>query len=211
MLRLLVIALLLLNLVLAGLQLLQGQGQPTASSVEDPGGDVAAPAIRLLSELEQASHAAPGTAECFEAGPYETVDARDALLAAVAPQAAWLGLRETEASVETGSWVFLPVQPDFVTARSMAMTLRDAGFADAEVVMEGDFKYSVTLGYFRNETNAQKQFAEARSLGFPVQTRRQVEQQARYWLDFEQRTGAPYLAAAGMAESGLLRAIPCPD
>lgn len=212
MLRLLVIALLLLNVLLAALQLLQPPDRAAESVVQETDRAPGVPAIRLMSELERSSGAAPGTAECFEAGPYETAEARDGFLAEVAPNAAWIGLRESEATVETGTWVLLPVQPDFVTARSMAMTLRDAGFTDADVVMDGEWKHSVTLGYFRNEANARARQQEARSLGFPAQTRPQAEQRTRYWLDFEQRTGARYLAAAETDAAGpaLLRTIPCP-
>ena len=101
--------------------------------------------------------------------------------------------RETEAIVDSGTWVYLPVQPDRETARNMALTMRDAGLGDAEVVGAGEWLNSVSLGFYVNHGFALERRAEARSLGFPVQVRKQQKVQPRYWLDYEQRVGAPYV------------------
>lgn len=211
MLRLLVLALVLANLVLLGLQLLdRPDGAPSEAGTSRSGAE-AAPGITLLSEAGDELTGGRGTAECFAVGPFATEPERREALEEIAPIAVAIGQRQTEAEVLKGIWVHLPVQPDYITARSMALTLRDAGFPEANVVREGDWRHSVSLGYFLNDDNAQALLKEARSFGFDARRRPETETQPRYWLDYEQRTGAPYWqpGQSGTILAEQHRAIPC--
>ena len=193
MLRLLVIALLLANALLLGVQMLRPSEDGLPRQPASSPSALAVPPLVLLREMGEDETAMRGNAECFTVGPFESEDAKEAARAQIAPSAVAISLRETIATVDRGTWVYLPAQPDYLTARSMQLTLRDAGFADAVVVREGEWLNSVSIGYFLNENNAQAIFDDARSMGFPVERRRQQNPEQRYWLDYEQRVGAPYV------------------
>lgn len=215
MLRILVLVLVLANLLLLAMQVMERrQESPEAEAVQPAGddrGDV--PGIRLFSEMEREPGPIEGSAECFTAGPFESEEQVSAALGAIAPLAAAIGRRETRATVERGIWVYLPAQRDVATARNMALTLRDAGYADAAVVRDGEWNNTVSLGFFTSPANAQTLHDEARSLGFKVEMRPERVEQPRYWIDFEQRAGASYLQpgeGTGIGE-GLLRHVPCGD
>ena len=170
MLRIVVIALLLANALLIAVQLLARNERPPTLSVEtEPEPDDAGlPTLVLLSELDETEQGALGSAECFTLGPFVNEEDRDRARRLIAASAIAITQRQTEATVTRGTWVYLPVQPDYVTARSMALTLRDAGFRDATVVREGEWNNSVSLGYFLSDRNAQSVFSDARSMGFQV-------------------------------------------
>jgi hypothetical protein len=211
MLRVLVIALVLVNIGLIGVQVLERDREPGSAAVEVPRDEPEVPRLSLLSEMGEADQAPSGSAECFAVGPFESEGDRDLARRFVAGSAIAISLRQTVATVNRGTWVYLPVQPDYVTARSMALTLRDAGFADARVVRDGDWNHSVSLGLFLNDGSAQKVHREARSLGFPVETRLQENVEPRYWIDYEQRAGAPYVSPApdGVVTPDRHRLISC--
>lgn len=210
MLRVVVLTLVLVNLVLLAVQLLEQPEVRRAAPPAVPARSDDMATIRLLSEVEDPAPPS-GTAECFTAGPFTSPAETAAALRIIAPSAVAISQRQTEALSLRGTWVYLPVQPDYVTARNMALTLRDAGFSDARVVMDGDWKYSVSLGFFADRANAQARHDEARSLGFEVELRGETERQARYWIDYEQRTGAPYVrpGAEAVIRDEQHRTIPC--
>lgn len=214
MVRIVVIALVLANVMLLAFQLLRPQPPVTGVSVGavdpvDTTGPI--PEIRLMSELAEVTVNPEGTAECFTLGPFETEESKSEALKLLAGSAIAITERRTEAVVDRGTWVYLPVQPDYVTARSMALTMRDAGLGDVNVIMEGEWRFSVSLGYFSSEANAARRMREARSLGFAVETRTQRDIEPRYWVDYEQRAGAPYvvMSDAGPITPELQRYIPC--
>jgi hypothetical protein len=213
MLRIVFIALLLVNAVLLGLQVLDRKSIPDPGPAQDLSDQAELPGLVLLSEMAGAEDEPAGSAECFTVGPYDNEENRNLARRLVAGSAIAISQRQTVATIHRGTWVYLPVQPDYVTARSMALTLRDAGFADARVVRDGEWNNSVSLGYFLNEGNATRVHSEARSLGFAVEMRPQENVEPRYWIDYEQRAGAPYVAATpdGLITPDLHRLIPCGD
>ena len=113
--------------------------------------------------------------------------------------------------MDQGTWVYLPVQIDYITARNMALTMRDAGLGDVNVIRNGEWNNSVSLGYFASAENALQRAREARSLGFAVETRLQQDQQTRFWVDYQQRAGAPYVQVSeeGPIRPELHRYVPC--
>jgi hypothetical protein len=193
--RIAVIALVLVNMLLLAVQVLRQPEPEDASAAPAPeqASESTVPTIHLLSELPGAADLAQGTTECFSAGPFLSISEREAALDQVAGSALSIRQRETEATIDSGTWVFLPVQPDRETARNMALTMRDAGLGEVEVVGAGEWEDSVSLGFYVNHGFALERQAEARSLGFPVEVRKQQKVQPRYWLDYEQRVGAPYV------------------
>jgi hypothetical protein len=213
MLRIVFIALLLVNAVLLGLQAIDRSPLGAPGPAQDPTDQTEVPGLVLLSEMAGLDDEPAGSAECFALGPYQNEDERNLARRLMSGSAIAISQRQTFATIQRGMWVYLPVQPDYVTARSMALTLRDAGFAEARVVRDGEWNNSVSLGYFLDEANAAQVHREVRSLGFPVEMRPQENVEPRYWIDYEQRAGAPYVVPTpdGPITPELLRLIPCGD
>jgi len=216
MLRVLAITLVLINVLLLALQAMRppDRQQPAgvSAALEEAADD--APTIYLLDELPGAPGVQDGTAECFSVGPFTAAEQRDAALDLLAGSALAVTYRQTEAIVDSGTWVYLPPLADRETAENMALTMQDAGLGEAVVIEVGEWRNAVSLGFFTNRAYALERYDEARSLGFKVQARTQQGVEPRYWLDYEQKLGAPYLIPleATAIPPELHRAIPCaPD
>lgn len=209
MLRLLAITLVLLNVVLLGVQALRPPAPPAAVDTPEIDGDVAS--IYLLDELPGAPGGRDGTAECFSVGPLTSLRQQEAALDLVSQAALNIRSRQTEATVESGTWVYLPPLADRETARNMALTMRDAGLGEVAVITVGEWDNAVSLGFYANSAFAGQRVAEARSLGFAVESRTRRAIEPRYWLDYEQKLGAPYVTPSGdtAIPPELHRAIPC--
>jgi hypothetical protein len=212
MLRILVIALLLANVTLVGFELLQPDRLAAAEQAADIQRDEP-PTLQLFSEMSEPEQQKLGHGGCFTAGPFESEAEKEAARRLIGQSAKTLTERQTTATVNQGVWVYLPVQPDYVTARNMSLTLRDAGFPDAVVIDDGEWRNAVSLGYFLDERNAQHLFDEVRSLGFPVKMRQQEMRQPHFWIDYVLRDGAAPVADSGDGPipPAMQRAIPCSD
>jgi len=105
------------------------------------------------------------SASCVEWGSFTLVDAPKAEQAL---QPLSLGPRLSQRRTEelAGWWVFIPPQPNRQTAVKKAAELKSLGIDEFFVVSEeGPFRWSVSLGVFRNEDAAQTRLKALRSKG----------------------------------------------
>ena len=209
--RLIVIALLAGNLLLAAFQ--ASRATPEDHSVQPivrP--DMSnVPSIRLLSELESGADAVTPERQCFTVGPFETGASKDVVRVSLLEHTDVIHERTTQALMELGYWVALPAFETFAEAGEAARELRKSGLEDLAVVNGEAGDYLVSAGYFLDESNALGRRDQVRELGYSAVTRLQREAQPRYWLDYELATGAP-LASPMLADSipvGMHRAVPC--
>lgn len=211
-LKLIIIALLAANLLLLGLEAAK---PPLDMSNDLQAGTPQAdplPGIRLLSELADVDSPQSGR-QCFTVGPFEGRPTVDAIVEMLGAYTSALSLRETEAFVDRGYWVYLPPYGDERGARQALKTLYDAGLEDIAVIKNGVWNNSVSLGYFIDQSGAMMRKDRASELGFKAQTRIQREGESRYWVDYEQRVGVEYASRilGGMVPAGLHRATVCPE
>ena len=211
-LRIIIIALLAANLLLLGLEaskppLDTSNDLETRTPQADP-----LPGIRLLSELADVDSGQLNR-QCFTIGPFEGRATVDAIVEMLGAYTAALSSRETEAFVDRGYWVYLPPYDDEQGARRVVKTLYDAGFEDATVIKNGIWNNSVSLGYFINQSNAMVRKDRVREMGFNAETRIQREDESRFWVDYEQRTGVEYASRilGDMVPPGLHRATACAE
>ena len=215
MLRVLVIALVIVNIALFAVQALREPvPEPVVAAEPAPADwpDESMAELRLMSEMEPDDAGGAGAGECFTAGPFNSRIEMEVVRGRIDEVAAVVVERQTEALTRRGYWTYLPVQPDRETAINMALTMRDAGLGDVNVIADGEWNNSVSLGFFTRKANAESRAAEARSLGFGAEVRPETQIEPRYWIDFEQRVGAPYLASGDFSlGEGQLRSVPCPQ
>jgi hypothetical protein len=198
MLRIAVIALVALNLLLWVLEASKQPGPvpPATAPVAAPLAVPDVPGIRLLSELGEGD-GSPGLGSvCFTVGPFDARDAASAARRGLQGLAVAVSERETLEQVERGLRVFIPPFETVQAARAMARNLRAAGIIDVEVISEGEWERTISLGYFLEESNARALTQRARDLGFDARIRVLHDAESRYWLDYAQTVGAPYAARA---------------
>ncbi|MCX7556311.1 SPOR domain-containing protein [Xanthomonadaceae bacterium JHOS43] len=131
---------------------------------------------------------------CVEIGPFLTqADLRRAMNA-LTPSAERLQFRETRALASRGYWVYLPAQGSRDTALATARELSGKGLRDYYVVTAGERENTISLGLFRELSNAQQRHAQVRALGFDAQLQSRSDEIPNYWIDlavdteFEWRT-----------------------
>lgn len=156
-----------------------------------PATESGVPPLRLLSELEGGSSAELAAAPeptrasdelCLEVGPFLTrTDLRRAFNALV-PVALRIQFREAEVQSDRGWWVFLPAPESREQALATARELSARGLRDYYVVTAGENANTISLGLFRELSNAEQRRDDVRAQGFPADLAPRVEQVPQFWI-----------------------------
>lgn len=197
--RVLFLLFLALNLGVAGW--LYFAAKPTQAEVEraDPG---IAPLVLLAerdgeetntAELAVAPEARSALSydRCLSIGPFPTqADTRRALNL-LTPLVERIRFRESLATQPRGYWVYLPAMASREQALGVARQLSSKGVRDYYVVTAGDQQNTISLGLFRDQSNAERRRAEIAGLGFSPQLVQRTEELPVYWVDFADDPGRP--------------------
>lgn len=126
---------------------------------------------------------------CLEIGPFLTqADLRRAMNA-FTPSAERLQFRETRALASRGYWVYLPAQGSRDAALATARELSSKGLRDYYVVTAGERENTISLGLFREVSNAEQRHAQVRALGFDAQLQPRSDEIPNYWIDLAVEAG----------------------
>ena len=199
--RALIALLLTMNLGVALWLWLRPVPEPAAPQAR---ADEETPSLVLLSEEEYEPDAVEAIAEpdsppeptpgldrlaCIEIGPFLTqADLRRAMNA-FTPSAERLQFRETRALASRGYWVYLPAQGTRDAALAAARELSGKGLRDYYVVTAGERENTISLGLFREMTNAQQRHAQVRAMGFDAQLQPRSDEIPHYWIDLAVEAG----------------------
>lgn len=196
--RALIALLLTMNLVLALWLWLR---PPVAMPEEPAAPDTdAVPDLVLLSEEEGPSLAwlesesaepdgppqptpGPESLVCLELGPFLTQADLRQVMTTLTPHAERVQYRQTRAMANRGYWVHLPAQGSRDAALAAARELSVKGLRDYYVVTAGERENTISLGLFRERSNAQKRLAEVRALGFDARLQPREDEVPHYWID----------------------------
>lgn len=209
MIRGLALALVVLNLLLAGWLFTRPAGpavpgaaplgaSPLVLVAELP--DAPAPIETPLETLPGAEQEPVVTVDteagCQALGPFAD---RETALAAAA-RLNGLGLparpRAVDASERLGFWVHTPPAPSREAAAAVVEQLRRAGVRDFYVVVDGDTRNAVSLGVFRQRDGAEQQAGRLRAMGFDVEIGERRRESTAWWLDFPAPAGGSPAASA---------------
>ena len=91
------------------------------------------------------------------------------LMGAFTPNAERIQFRETRSLANRGYWVFLPAQGSRDKALSIARELSAKGLRDYYVVTAGERENTISLGLFRDLSNAEQRHEQVRQAGFAPQ------------------------------------------
>ena len=213
MLRILVIALLVANILLFAMKFMQPDAEdagpaesttPTESSspnnaplpeiepVQDNSPEDGLGNLQLSEEPDDAaaeSEAVPAALadviSCVRLGPFESESQMASLRAELQNSFNRVQPRETKSIVDKGFWVLLPPYPTRAEAEKTVDQLSEAGVGDTYIVPNGESANAVSLGIYARRERAEQRRGEinARVPGLNIVVELQTEIQSQYWLD----------------------------
>lgn len=213
MLRVIVISLFVANLLLLAFQGSKPSVEPEVAASQAEAEDSSIPTLYLFSELTQDQDLLSGNRQCFSLGPFHSTEDMDEVRIQLQEVSASISERQTQAFVEKGYWVFLPPYVSFLEANQTLLSLQALGLKDIAVVYDGDWKNSISLGYFLRQENALKRKKGLQERGYEVLMRVQRQVEKRYWLDYEQDPGSGLIALDMQKRPNdfMQRSLPCPE
>lgn len=213
MLRIIVISLVVANLLLLGFQsstpTVKPEARPAPAVVKDSG----IPTIHLFSEMMQDQGLMSGNRHCFTIGPFHAVADWDDVHMRLQKVATRISERQTEALVDRGYWVYMPPYPSLLEANEALLSLQALGLEDVAIIYDGEWKNSISLGYFMRQENAQRRKKALEDRGFKPMMRIQRQSEPRFWLDYEQEPGSGLveLDMQNRPNDFMQRPVPCPE
>jgi len=169
---------------------------PDTHATQAPQNDPGVPKLLLLSERDRGDDAAAELAappetradqrndECHSIGTFPTQADVRAAISTLTPLTRRIQFREAHATQARGYWVYLPALQTREQALTAARALSSKGVRDYYVVTAGDQQNTISLGLFRDQSNAERRRAEIAALGFAPQSIARTEELPVYWLDY---------------------------
>ncbi len=172
--------------------------------------------LKLIAEREAEMLVTDGdlggtiTSECFSLGPFTNQSDLRRAAQAMSSFVAASRQRQDQRLVDRGFWVYLPAVATREEAINQARSLSDAGLNDYYVVTGGDRENTVSLGLFREQSNAMRRQRSLQALGFEAEIARRQEEAVRYWLDYR-RGGdeVPWQEVVASLSNVSQKPIPC--
>lgn len=188
--RVLLLFLLATNIGVAAWWWLRPPPQALRHSPIEPG----VPTLELLGDRGEGEAAAPQTPQlalptprqtlrCQRIGPFLTQGDLRRAVGALTPIVQRIQFRETRAVARRGYWVYLPAQGSREAALATARELSARGLQDYYVVTAGDRENTLSLGLFREQSNARQRLADVQALGFNAEMSERNEEVPNYWID----------------------------
>jgi hypothetical protein len=196
-LRLFVIGLFVLNLLILGWKLIQPdlpQSNSTRSVNRAVIEETGVPRILLLSERSESDNDSvveDSGRQCFALGPFPSPNEFRVIETRLRETAVAISMRETEATVERGFWVFLPPEEDPQDLAVSVAVLEAGGLDDFAVIQRGPDTGSISLGLYSTEEYAElrRQKLEDMGLPFMFEVGQKIEEEKQYWMDYESLPG----------------------
>ncbi len=212
-LRVLVFALLAANLGYCAWSL----SQPSKPVIELPPPPPGVKPLVLIREREEQLLREGGDlgsgmdSDCYALGPFQTQADVRRVANAMATTIAQSRQRQEMQTLDRGFWVYLPAVATREDALNLARELSAAGLKDYYVVTAGDRENTVSLGLFKEETNAVRRQAALQALGFDAQITRRREEALVYYFDYRRAEGVvpPWERVVASNSAVTHRPIPC--
>ncbi len=125
-----------------------------------------------------------GALTCTRIGPFPSQSDMRRAMSALTPLTERIQFKETRSVKSRGWWVYMPAFPTRDLALSNARALAAQGIRDYYVVTAGDQQNTISLGLFRERSNAENRRADLISLGFDAAMRERTDEAPEYWLEY---------------------------
>jgi len=171
----------------------QAKQESAASEVTEDIADVSTDAIAETSadqidadrERVQPEMDAEIVAGCFTLGPFEDLDKLGQFVREIQPFVSAADFRGQEVKEATVYWVYLKPEKSYNKAAALGKQLKANKIKDYYIIRDGDKKFGLSLGHFRNKQGAYSLFKKVAKLGFDVGIDKIDNNKTIYWLDYE--------------------------
>ena len=120
---------------------------------------------------------------CVTVGPFRASEDAESAVLEYRDKGMQAMIRSKTGQIFVGHSVSVPNVPSREAGRAMLRTLGEAGLGDAFIVGNDEVGYSISLGIFGNEANAEKVELQAQSAGFEVDISRMTRDGIEYFVD----------------------------
>src|SRR5688572_17896616 len=151
----------------------------------------------------------PDSAVCISLGAFSTPAELRVAMNALTPHVARIQFREVAATEARGWRVFLPAAGSREDALATARALAAKGVRDYYVVTAGAAENTVSLGLFRDQTNAEKRRDEVAALGFQPVLEPRTAEGSEWWIDFAAEPGFDWRARVSRPDGLEARSVAC--
>jgi len=137
----------------------------------------------VLGSGEPSDLAALVGRSCVSVGPFRSSEDADRAMMEYAGEGMRAALRSGQGQIFIGHSVSVDDVPDRPAGREMLLKLHEGGLGDAFIVGNEEEGYSISLGIFGNQSNAEKVELQARSIGFDVDVAPMTRDAAVFFVD----------------------------
>jgi len=162
--------------------------------------------------IELVMNSGDDSSQCSSFGPLRTPVEQQRAVERIRAFATTVWMRESNAVIERGWWVYLPPGASRTEALKQVEQVAAAGIDDYFVVTSGDMENTVSLGLFSHEANARERLARIQSKGFDAGIGLRRVPEPRYWVEYRldpQRRDLGRILLRAFPEA-VRASIPCP-
>jgi hypothetical protein len=147
-------------------------------------GSDSSPVAAVAADSADTASIAPAPEFCERVGPIANEADANSFRARLGAVVARAELSSEQSTQVRGLWVYLGGLKDRESALARARQLSAAGIRDYYVVTEGEAENSISLGMFRDASNADKRIAQLAALGFKAQRVERGETVKQFWIRY---------------------------
>ena len=137
---------------------------------------------------------------CYTLGPFRDLDRLRGIIKNVRNQVVEASFRSSKEQEPTLTWVYLAPAADLEGAKGTTRALRKQKITDSFIITEGEDKFGISLGYYRDKKGALRLRDQIRAKGFKPLTRPILREYTNYWLDYRLAAGAGKLSGLAKLE-----------
>ena len=156
---------------------------PPLDATANRDANVAASVGAVLGSGEASDLEALVGRSCVTIGPFRSSEDADRAAMEYAGDGMRTALRSGEGQIFIGHSVSVQNVPTRAEGRTMLTRLHEGGLGDAFIVGNEEDGFSISLGIFGNESNAEKVELQARSIGFDVEVAPMARDAVVFFVD----------------------------
>jgi hypothetical protein len=126
---------------------------------------------------------------CFTLGPFRDLDKLRSLTREIKSYVVAADFRGREEKEQYLYWVYISPENNMSEALETGERLKASKIKDFYIIREGDHKYGISLGRFRNKASALRLEKKVSKLGYDVLTEPLFKTVTVYWLDYQLADG----------------------
>lgn len=154
--------------------------------------------LKVISEtprLGYSAHRASGASSCYTIGPYYTENTAHTLAGSIRKYGLEVTIRSMRTKETLNYLVYIPNIESQNKADSIVKDLWKHNVDNGKVVMKGQHKNTVTLGFFKTLDKAKRQTEYVRYLGYDARYSGRKIVKRVYWIDYDEPlgTGTPVM------------------